>query len=156
MNSPFHHDRRAGSLDGRGPPRIPVRHRAAGALPEHRTGAALQLLRQPDDFPAGREAEQALDPLDAHLLHVDQTPQTLQPLDVPGAVVPFPVPSGGLHQAVGFVQAKGLFRDTEEIGDDSDGEASPRVSVRFHQNRRRTACFGGPFHNLKPALYLRC
>src|SRR5574337_1610322 len=78
--------------------------------PEHRTPAALQLLRETDDLPAGCEMQQALDAIDTHLLRVDQASQALEPLDVASAVIPLPVPPGGLHQALGFVQAKGLFR----------------------------------------------
>ena len=158
MNSPNRHDREwaaaVWSIARDGPQRMPVHHRAAGALPEDRTRAALQSLGLPDDHPARREVEQALDTLDAHLLHVDQASQTLQPLDVPGTVVSFPIPAGGLHQPLRFIQAKRLFRDNEEVGDHSDRKTGPGVPVRFHQNRSHSPRFDWLFH-LKATLYFR-
>jgi len=97
--------------------------------------------------------EQAFYTCDAHLLRMDEMPQAFQPLDVTRTVVPLTIPPGWLYQALGLVQSKGLFRDTEEIGDDPDGKAGPGICVHLGQGRSKTAhC--SRFCHLKPMLYL--
>ena len=97
--------------------------------------------------------EQALDTRDAHLLPMHKMPQALQPLDIPRTVVPLAIPPGRLYQTLRLVQAKGLFRDTEEIGNHPDGKASPGVCGYLGQGRPKTAHCSG-FSHLKPMLYL--
>jgi hypothetical protein len=80
-------------------------------------------------------------------------PQALEPLDIPRTVIPLAIPPGWLYQALRFVQAKGLFRDTEEVGDDPDGKTGPRVYVHLGQGRPQSAnC--DRFLHLNPMLYL--
>jgi hypothetical protein len=95
----------------------------------NRTLSARSFLHKSGDVPAGRELEQALDTCDAHLLPVHKMPQALEPLDIPRTVIPLATPPGRLDQALRFVQAKGLFRDPEEIGDHPDGKAGPRIDM---------------------------
>jgi hypothetical protein len=54
-----------------------------------------------------------------------------------------------------FIQTECLFRDTEQIGDDSDGEKGSGFPVHFHQCLRHAVRFGGLLH-LKVTLYFRC
>lgn len=97
--------------------------------------------------------EQAFYTCDAYLLRMDEMAQAFQPLDVTRTVVPLTIPPGRLYQALGLVQSKGLFRDTEEIGDDPDGKAGPRICLDLGQGRSKTAhC--SRFCHLKPMLYL--
>jgi len=107
----------------------------------------------PDDVPAGRKVEQTFYAFDAHLLHMDQASQTLQPLDVTGTVVPLTVPPSRLYQTLGFVQSKGLFRDTEEISHNPNGKAGPGICASLGQGRPQTAQLD-EFSHLKPTLYL--
>ena len=97
--------------------------------------------------------EQAFYACDAHLLRMDEMPQAFQPLDVTRTVIPLTIPPGRLYQALGLVESKGLFRDTEEIGNHPDGKASPGVCVYLGQGRPKAAHCSG-FSHLKPMLYL--
>jgi len=84
---------------------------------------------------------------------MDEMSQTLQPLHIPGTVVPLAIPPGRLDQALRLVQPKGLLRDTEEIGDDPDGKAGPGIYGHLGQGRPKAAD-GNGFPHLKPLLYL--